>query len=224
MTYYDLGYPVDPLTTNFTQGFGPAKNAWLQDLYVTKLGLLGHNGHDWGTYKKPIVAMHDGKVEVYTTETGGKSIRLWDRKDQMIMTFYCHLNGWKVAPNQTVKKGDVIGISGDTGTMCFGGHLHDGLYELTRNGKKIKNLDNGYKGAIDPAPHLATKFKEGTLIKHQHESKVYLIHNQMKWWLNSEETFKDYMDYPVNKATIEIVDNITLNFYKYGGQIGKSIV
>jgi murein DD-endopeptidase MepM/ murein hydrolase activator NlpD len=219
---YELDYPVDRLETNLTQSFGRAKADWLQNEYE-RMGLDGHNGVDWGTYNRPVKAMHDGKAEIYTSETGGKSIKLWDRKDQKILTFYCHLSSWKVNPNQWVKKGDIIGISGKTGTMCWGGHLHMGLYELTRDGKNIKNTDNGYKGAIDPAPHLAIKYEEGTLIKHQYENKVYLIHNQMKWWVNSEESFKDYMDVPVNKADIKTVDSITLNFYKYGGQIGKKI-
>lgn len=224
MKYYDLGYPVDPMKTNLTQNFGKAKNDWLQHQYETVLGIDGHNGQDWGTYNKPIMAMHDGIAEVYETKTGGKSIRVWDRETQKIMTFYCHLNDWLVKNGQKVEKGEDIGISGNTGTMCFGGHLHAGLYELTRSGKYIKNYNNGYKGAINPAPHQAIKFNENDLIKHQYEDKVFIIKNQKKFWLNSPESFEDFIGMPVSSAKINIVDSITHNFYEYGGQIGRRLI
>jgi len=222
MKYYNLVYPVDPLKVNHTQGFGKAKTATLQKFYES-IGLEGHNGDDWGIYNKPIRAMHDGIAEVYATGTGGNSIRLWDKDDQLIMTFYCHLKDWLVNNGEVVSAGQKIGIAGNSGTGSFGGHLHDGLYELSKDGK-IKNYDNGYHGAINAAPHLAVKFKEDDLFKHPMEPKVYILKNQYKFWINSEEAFFSYTGFPVSKAKVHVVDNITLNFYKYGGQIGKKIV
>jgi len=46
-------------------------------------------------------------------------------------TNYFHLSKLKVRRGQKVKRGDLIGLSGRTGTLCSGPHLH---YEVRHNG------------------------------------------------------------------------------------------
>lgn len=53
-------------------------------------------------------------------------------------TLYAHLKNFKVAKNQKVKQGEIIGYAGKTG-QATGPHLH---YELRHQGKNINPLSN----------------------------------------------------------------------------------
>jgi murein DD-endopeptidase MepM/ murein hydrolase activator NlpD len=59
---------------------------------------------------------------------------------------YAHLNKYNVKKGQKVKRGDIIGIVGNTG-RSVASHLH---YEIFKDGKKINPL-NFYYGNLSPA-------------------------------------------------------------------------
>ena len=63
----------------------------------------------------------------------------------------CHLSRTNLNPGDKVKKGQVIGWSGNTGSST-GPHLHLSL--LPPN----PNFSNGYFGAIDPAPYIKERY------------------------------------------------------------------
>lgn len=109
-------------------------------------GLIGHHGIDFMLpVETPIFACDDGLViqagpngdfgiSVVLTHTWGESI-------------CAHLKEIKITPNQTAKKGDILGLSGETGVVS-GPHLHFGIKP------KDAEVNNGYFGFIDPAPFL----------------------------------------------------------------------
>jgi len=60
-------------------------------------------------------------------------------------TLYAHLSQVKVRPGQRVKRGDVIGLIGNTG-LSVGPHLH---YEVHKNGEAV-NPANFYFNDLSP--------------------------------------------------------------------------
>ena len=217
-----LQHPLERLKVNMTQGFGGSKSS--TKAFYEELGLKGHNGVDWGGNGRTVMAANDGEVESWVGADGdgykgNRCMRVWDYSNN-IMTFYCHLREFTVANGVIIKAGDKIAISNNTGKYTTGAHLHFGVYELTRSGN-IKNYDNGYHGAVDPDPYLALELKDGDLIKCLGDPMVYIMKNGQKWWIKNEESFKNWFGYSVSKAKIIPIDNITRNYYPYGGAIGK---
>lgn len=97
-----------------------------------------HTGDDYSTKGKvgiPVRASKAGKV-VSTGNAWGSSYG----KHVVIQTStirhaYCHLSGIKVKAGQAVKKGQIIGYSGNTGNST-GPHLH---YEERRSPYRYSN-------------------------------------------------------------------------------------
>ncbi|RYZ17220.1 MAG: M23 family metallopeptidase, partial [Sphingobacteriales bacterium] len=101
-------------------------------------GKRRHEGVDiFGRRGTPLVAVADGVVNrVQETRLGGKVV--WLRpQDRPISVYYAHLDSQFVSRGQEVKKGEVLGLMGNTGNArTTPPHLHFGIYT------------NG--GAIDP--------------------------------------------------------------------------
>lgn len=80
-----------------------------------------------------VYATGDGVVEVVENSLRGYGKRVVIDHGFGYKTLYGHLNGFNVKKGQTVKRGEVIGFVGSTGTSTAP-HLH---YEVFKNNKKV---------------------------------------------------------------------------------------
>ena len=159
----ELFYPTDDYLV--FQRFGechPNVCEWYHNL-----GLAGHNGEDIRAYTGQIVrAAHDGVV-TFAGEDGsggyGVVLRTHDRRNykegvSYFKTIYWHLKADSVfvKAGKNVAVGDIIAFANNTG-MSTGSHLHFGLKPLYQGEQDWQwwntEQENGYKGAIDPAPY-----------------------------------------------------------------------
>lgn len=90
-----------------------------------------HNGIDFlATLNTPVYAPGSGIVEFADRQGGlGKTIII--NHGFGYKTYYGHLNKYKVKKGQKVKRGDLIGLTGNSGSLSTGPHLH---YEVKHNG------------------------------------------------------------------------------------------
>jgi murein DD-endopeptidase MepM/ murein hydrolase activator NlpD len=128
------------------QGFGDNSEVY------SRFGFKGHMGNDYGLISAPVLAAQDGIVE-YAGDGGewpmmgsaaGICILI---KGETVRTGYAHLERAYVKTGETVKAGDVIGLSGATGAVT-GPHLHFEVITLPYL------HSNGYAGRIDPTPYM----------------------------------------------------------------------
>lgn len=164
----ELFYPVPkPLRVN--QLFG--ENA--TPIYA-QFGMKGHNGIDFGVIEGTFIrAAHDGTVTFagedgasgYTIVLRTHDQRAYKGSGAFFKTIYCHLrkDGLLVRAGQSVRVGDIIALSGNTGAST-GPHLHFGL-KPEQPGEapwQFSNIegDNGYRGAIDPLPYFQGMYAE----------------------------------------------------------------
>ncbi len=144
-----LRYPFDG-EPNMTGGFGETPEEAHLNSANRSFEVKAHDGVDFGVAENTsIVAVDQGVVIEYPKKLSdyGTTIVLqhsWGR------SFYGHLNSAKVRLGQTVKKGEIIGLSGNTG-LSTGPHLHFGI-ELSGS-----DVNNGYLGKTDPAPYLSQR-------------------------------------------------------------------
>lgn len=110
-----------------TSGFGVR----VHPIYRTR---RMHSGVD---YSMPVgsnvFATGDGVVSKVETKFGGYGKNVVIDHGFGFKTRYAHLNGFAVRTGQKVKRGELIGYSGNTGTSS-GPHLH---YEVIVNGAKV---------------------------------------------------------------------------------------
>jgi murein DD-endopeptidase MepM/ murein hydrolase activator NlpD len=81
----------------------------------------------------PIYATGNGVVERADSESGGYGNCVQIRHGFGFLTLYAHMSKMLVAPGQKVKRGQVIGLLGNTG-LSTGPHCH---YEVHRNGEPV---------------------------------------------------------------------------------------
>lgn len=89
----------------------------------------------------PIQAIADGTVRIATEQGGGYGVTVYIDHvidGQVITSHYSHMQygSLKVKAGDTVKVGDIVGLTGNTG-HSFGAHLH---FEIIVNGKTIDPL------------------------------------------------------------------------------------
>jgi murein DD-endopeptidase MepM/ murein hydrolase activator NlpD len=114
--------------------------------YYKQFGLQGHEGVDWATpigvqvlcpFERGIV-LRASSDRVY-----GYSIVIWDPK-QKCAVWYCHLSKITAGYGSQVKRGQVVGRTGNSGNSS-GPHLHVNFVETDVYGNRL-NRTNGYQG------------------------------------------------------------------------------
>ncbi|NDV57002.1 M23 family metallopeptidase [Bacteroides sp. 519] len=111
--YLSVSYPLDRMVINSPYG-------WRRDPFTGKQKL--HNGIDFHARNNEVYAMMEGEV----TKVG------YDKHSGNYVTIhhgnytvsYCHLSKVLVRKNTVVKPGEVVAITGNTGTRTTGEHLH----------------------------------------------------------------------------------------------------
>lgn len=133
-----------------TQLFGANPKIYAQ------FGLKGHDGIDLRTRfidsplgRRYVTAAHDGVVEIVRADAAGYGTHIRLRGPDGCMTIYGHLTKSYVSKGQSVKVGERIALTGNTG-FSSGPHLH---FEYRPAGWEKKS-NNGYAGAVDPMPFL----------------------------------------------------------------------
>lgn len=99
-----------------------------------------------------VFATADGVVEFAGVKKNGYGIHVDISHGFGFSTKYAHLSEVKVREGQKVKRGDVIGMTGNTG-LSKGPHLH---YEIIKGGKKINPIDYFYSD-LDPEKYVKYK-------------------------------------------------------------------
>lgn len=114
-----------------TKGYASSAYGWRNDPFTGKRTF--HKGIDFATYfGNPVVATADGVVIQTTSDKiGGKTIKVSHKGGYT--TVYCHLSRFLAKPGQKVKRGETIGLVGQTG-KAIGPHVH---YEVRLNGKDV---------------------------------------------------------------------------------------
>ncbi|MEE8392342.1 MAG: SH3 domain-containing protein [Anaerolineae bacterium] len=143
-TQFKLRWPVD--NPRITQYFGENPQIY------NRFNMPGHEGMDFGiAIGTNLYACADGAVADVRTDTGhpyGIFVRInHSFGDSTYQTIYAHMSKAMVSKGQSVKAGDVIGLSGNTG-HSFGPHLH---FTLKLTGAQTP----GYPaGVVDPNPYF----------------------------------------------------------------------
>lgn len=179
MDKFYLFYPVKPFHLN--QGFSEDPKTYAQ------FGIKGHNGWDFMAYRgQPVYAAHDGMAyyEVDNNQGEGVIIRSdksfdYEGQPTWFKSIYWHFcdpdkypqwrspipmvayDGNTDMIGVPVKAGDLIGYADSTG-FSTGDHLHFGLKPQRLKDGVWYNVEqnNGYLGAIDPAPYFNGYFAE----------------------------------------------------------------
>ena len=171
----------------------------LNDFYA-QLGMLGHNGIDVACpIGTPIYASHDGKViQISLSETAGLGVKLVTNDTYQIedtigyyWTVYWHFSRVDVQVGQQVKRGEQIGLSGNTG-MSTGPHLHFGLLPCYERNNYYYKLypENGYAGYINPLPFIE-KEENMKLIKKPGTNEVYAVVGNKRYWILDPKTLEE---------------------------------
>ena len=93
----------------------------------------------------PIYATGDGVVTRADNKSSGYGNHVRIDHGFGYVTLYAHMSEWSVSPGQKVKRGDIIGLVGNTG-KSKGPHLH---YEVRKNGEAINPI-NFYFNDLSP--------------------------------------------------------------------------
>ncbi len=126
--------PLEKGTERLVSGFGYR----IHPIYKT---MRMHSGVDFtaptGT---PIYATGNGVIETAEMNRHGYGRMVVIDHGYGYETLYAHMSQIKVRPGQKVKRGEIIGLVGNTG-VSTAPHLH---YEVIRNGRKVNPVNYFY--------------------------------------------------------------------------------
>lgn len=168
-----LFWPLDKIF--ITQPFGSNPQIYKQ------FGLKGHNGIDMRTRyvdspfgHRYITAAADGRVErVEDQGKKGYGLHIRIRHNDGSMTLYAHLKKVYISKEQSVVRGQQIGLTGNSG-FSSGPHLH---FEYR---PANADVNNGYYGAVDPLPLLLRGEELKDAMANQPDKEL----EDMKAWVN----------------------------------------
>lgn len=101
-----------------------------------------HTGLDFAAnIGTPIYATGDGKIEKVVSSRHGYGKQIMINHGFGYKTRYAHMSKFVVKSGQTVKRGELIGYVGNTGSST-GPHLH---YEVLKNGRHINPINFIFK-------------------------------------------------------------------------------
>lgn len=110
-----------------------------------------HTGLDLeASTNTPVYSTGDGEVEFAGVSRYGYGIHINVDHGFGFKTKYAHLSKLAVKKGQEVKRGDIIGYSGNTG-LSKGPHLH---YEIIKDDKKIDPVDYFYEDDLSPEEYV----------------------------------------------------------------------
>ncbi len=118
--------------------------------FYQRFGLPGHEGVDWATptgtrllcpFEKGVILRASFAAKSY-----GHFVVIWDPA-QRCGVWYCHLSRIIAGYGATVRRGQIVGHTGNTGNST-GPHLHCNFVETNVWGQRL-NMGNGYQGFLN---------------------------------------------------------------------------
>jgi murein DD-endopeptidase MepM/ murein hydrolase activator NlpD len=112
----------------------------------------GHNGTDYAVDRAPVLALAPGAVRETRRDAMGALVVVVDHGaldgTHQYQSRYVHLSSFAVTPRQTVGRGQLLGISGNTG-LSSGPHLH---LTLLQDGHPIDPYRGFWRDGKAPCP------------------------------------------------------------------------
>lgn len=126
--------PADPPSLYPLQGDFRITSAFGMRHHPIKKKEMLHKGTDFAApFGTPVLAAADGKVILTETKDTGYGNNVKIAHDSVYQSRYAQLSEIKVREGQFVKKGEIIGLVGNSGSSTAP-HLH---YEVTKNGEHV---------------------------------------------------------------------------------------
>lgn len=212
-----LAHPVEnPRLRVITQFFGENPDDY-KHFKVDGVSLRGHNGLDFGTPVGSIVdAVDDGTVVENANDPGGygnyiKLRHSWGE------SLYAHLSQTLVSVGEAVKKGENIGLSGNSGNST-GPHLH---FAMRVN---PFNRADGWGGFTDPSNYFAgvpvpEKPKEETPVNLKEIFKKVGKEVGLEWELLASQSWAESSFDPeqVGGGLMQVTED---TWYEWAPQVG----
>jgi len=138
-TYYLASDGTIAFSCHLCSYFGPRGGGWHHGTdYAIDIGTEIIAPADGNIYFARY--MHEDDGGIMNTSEDGNSIII--QHTPFLRTIYCHLDTIFVSERQNILRGDVIALSGATGSLCRGPHLH---FQVNRG--------YGWGDSTDPNPY-----------------------------------------------------------------------